>query len=87
MSKARQKTAVSQQLKKLGVDPVARLIGVAQDANCPLSVQAKIWCELLQYAQPKLKAVEITGKDGGPVQLDLFNWQSLVKQSGESSRE
>lgn len=80
--KRSQKTEVYQQLQKIGVDPVDCLVSLTKDTNCPISVQAKIWCELLQYAHPKLKAVEITGKDGCPVQLELFNWQSLIKQSG-----
>ena len=67
------KTAVAQQLNKLGIDPVAEAVSVAADPECPHAIRAKIWCELIQYIQPKLKAIEVTGKDGGPVQgiLDL----------------
>lgn len=76
------KTDIARKLKKLGVDVVEEAVNTAMDVDCPLSVRAKIWCELIQYTQPKLKAIEITGKKGGPVQLDLFDWRVLTRQSG-----
>lgn len=76
------KTDIARKLKKLGVDIVEEAVKTAMDVDCPLSVRAKIWCELIQYTQPKLKAIEITGKKGGPVQLDLFDWRVLTRQSG-----
>lgn len=73
MAGTRKKTAVAQQLKRMGVDAVKEAVDLAKDPDCPPAVSAKIWCELIQYVQPKLRAIEVTGKDGGPVQgvLDL----------------
>lgn len=77
------KTAVAQQLNKLGIDPVAEAVSVATDSRCPHVVRAKIWCELIQYIQPKLKSVEVTGKDGAPVQMDMFDWRALINTPSE----
>lgn len=79
------KTAVAQQLNKLGIDPVAEAVSVATDLDCPYVVRAKIWCELIQYIQPKLKAIELTGKDGGPVQMDMFDWRALINAPSEKT--
>ena len=72
------KTAVAQQLNKLGIDPVAEAVSVATDSSCPHVVRAKIWCELIQYIQPKLKSVEISNKDDKPFQLKLPGIELVV---------
>jgi len=64
------KTAVAAALKKLGVDPFAELVKLAQKTDDD-TVAARIWLDLAQYVAPKLKALEITGKEGGPIQLQL----------------
>lgn len=80
------KTLVASRLAEIGYDPVSEAVAIARDEETDpriLTIRAKIACDLLQYVQPKLKAIEITGKDGEPLQLELFDWQSLVKRSGE----
>ena len=64
------KTAVAAALKKLGVDPFAELVKLAQKTDDD-AVAARIWLDLAQYVAPKLKALEITGKNGGPIQMEL----------------
>lgn len=83
------KTVVASALKRLDYDPVAEAVRVARYAEGAgadprlAAVRAKIACDLLQYVQPKLRSIELTGKDGGPVQLELFDWKSLVKPAGQ----
>ena len=64
------KTAVAAALKKLGIDPFAELVTLARRTDDD-AVAARIWLELAQYVAPKLKALEITGKSGGPIQMEL----------------
>lgn len=64
------KTAVATALKKLGVDPFAELVTLAQQTDDD-AVAARIWLDLAQYVAPKLKALEISGPNQGPIQLKL----------------
>ncbi len=64
------KTAVSAALKKLGVDPFAELVKLAQQTDDD-AVAARIWLDLAQYVAPKLKALEISGPDQGPIQMEF----------------
>lgn len=82
------KTYVSAALKKLGVDPIAELVAVAREAadaeiadHRLLSVRTKVWAELLQYCNQKLRAIELTGGKGKPEQLK-FDWGTLLRPSG-----
>ena len=43
-------------------DPTAADVDTIIDANTQLD-------KLAQYVEPKLKAIEVTGEDGGPVQV------------------
>ena len=71
------KTEIARLLAKLKVNAVEEAVKVAMDAECPFQTRARIWCELIQYTQPKLKAVEISNKDGKPFQLS-FDLDALV---------
>lgn len=83
------KTAIASALKKLDADPVAELVAVARAATEEmadhrlLAVRAKVWSELLQYCNPKLRAIEleVSGDKNKPVQL-AFDWNSLLRPSG-----
>jgi hypothetical protein len=83
------KTAVASALKKLNADPIAELVAIARAAKDKtadhrlLTVRAKVWSELLQYCNPKLRAIEleVTGGKGKPVQL-AFDWDALLRPSG-----
>jgi len=71
------KTEIARLLAKLKVDAVEEAVRLAMDVDCPYQTRARIWCELIQYTQPKLKAVEISNKDGKPFQLS-FDLDALV---------
>lgn len=83
------KTAVMKALKALDADPVAELVAVAMDAKKKdsdarkLAVRVKAWSELLQYCQPKLRAMDVTvmGDKDRPLQL-AFDWDALLRPSG-----
>jgi len=55
------KTAVAAALKKLGVDPVAELVKLAQTTDSE-TIAMRVWMELLQYLAPRMRAIEITEK-------------------------
>ncbi len=84
------KTAVMKALKALDADPVAELVAVARDARRAdsdarkLAVRVKAWAELLQYCQPKLRAMDVTvmGDKDRPLQL-AFDWDALLRPSGD----
>lgn len=62
--------AVADVLAERGLDPTEQILGIlcpTDEEGRPLpssldpDVQARIWNELLQYTQPKLKSVEVKG--------------------------
>jgi hypothetical protein len=50
---------------------------IAMDENTELSLRAQMYKELAQYVAPKRKAVEVTGEDGDPLQVEL---KSLIEE-------
>lgn len=64
------KTAVAATLKKLGADPFSELVELARTTDDD-AVKARIWLDLAQYVAPKLKALEISGPNQGPIQMEL----------------
>lgn len=55
------KTAAHQALKRLGVDPFAELVKLAETTQNEV-VMMRIWMELLQYIAPRLRAIEVNEK-------------------------
>lgn len=65
------KTAYARQiLDTYGVDPVEQLAKAMKDENVPLEVRVDCAKALLPYVYPRLAAVEVTGRDGGPVETE-----------------
>jgi hypothetical protein len=63
------KTAYARQiLEEHGVDPVEQLAKAMKDENVPLEVRVDCAKALLPYVYPRLAAVEVTGRDGRPVE-------------------
>ena len=58
--------AVADALTQEGLDPAAELIRIVRSGSLDAKTQASVLNELLQYTQPKLKAVEVKTK----VELD-----------------
>lgn len=71
--------AVSEVLAERGYDPTQEIINILETNSLPDEVQVRVWSNLLEYTQPKKKAVEITGKDGGPIRLEAVSDADLLK--------
>jgi|SanBayMetagenome_1026888.scaffolds.fasta_scaffold04207_3 hypothetical protein len=52
-------------------DPLEALAEMAFDPNNPLDVRKDCMKDVVQYGYAKKKAVEISGPDGGPVEVKL----------------
>jgi hypothetical protein len=73
----RKTIAVADRLEALGCDPIEGMAKIAMDEKAELSLRAQMYKELAQYVAPKRKAVEITGEDGDPFQMEL---KSLIEE-------
>jgi hypothetical protein len=51
--------------------PIMEMVRIACDETNPVELRAKMHKAIAPYVSPKLKAVEITGDDGGPLQHRL----------------
>ena len=67
--------AVAEVLGELGLDPIKQMGQIAMDERIEVSIRVQVLKELCQYIAPKRKAVEITGEDGGPLELEI-SWQA-----------
>ena len=63
--------AVAEVLGELGLDPIKQMAQIAMDERVEVSIRVQVLKELCQYIAPKRKAVEITGEDGGPLELEI----------------
>ncbi len=66
--------AVTETLEGLGLDPIRGMAEIALDERVEVSLRVQVLKELCQYVAPKRKAVEVTGEDGGPLELEI-SWQ------------
>jgi hypothetical protein len=55
--------------------PVMAMADIANDDAVDLDLRFSAHKEVAQYVAPKLKAVELTGANGGPVDT-VFRWQN-----------
>jgi hypothetical protein len=51
---------VRERLEQAGVDPVGRLLALAENAECSLELKAKVFSDLCSYCFPKLKNVQLS---------------------------
>jgi len=66
--------SVAEVLVEAGLNPAEEILRVMPTLDPDL--QARMHAELLQYVQPKLKSIEVTGKNGGPLeQMTTINVQ------------
>jgi hypothetical protein len=59
-----------ERLEALGCDPLEGLARIAADPSTDTALRARIYADLLPYLYPKRKAVEVSGPDGGAVEID-----------------
>lgn len=58
--------------EKYGVvdyDPVLAMAEIAHEKKHPIEIRQKCHSEVAQYFHPKKRAIEVTGADGGPVEM------------------
>ena len=66
-----QNTTVREICIKFGFDPIEELIKLRKSKDISIELQAKIANDLLPYIYPKLSSVQVSGPDGGPVELTV----------------
>ena len=69
-----------EKLNKLGCDPLEGMAKIAMDQSNPIDLRARMYAELAQYVAPKLKSSELTGADGGPLQVESINEDLSAEQ-------
>jgi hypothetical protein len=61
---------VRERLEQSGVDPVSRLLSIAENAECSLELKAKVFSDLCSYCFPKLKNVQLSTPSLSDFSLD-----------------
>ena len=65
---------VAEQLRYLGYDPVQKLVEACEGEDLNVWQKTVLDRELLQYVAPKLRAIEHSGKGGGPIPLVISSY-------------
>ena len=65
-------------LEELNCDPLEGLAKIAGDPATDVALRARVLADLLPYIYPKRKALEVTGMDGGPVEVDLADARAAL---------
>lgn len=72
--------AVADVLREKGFDPTVELVKILKDPNAlPTDIRARMLTTLMEYVHPKKKSVELTGAEGGPIQIENISDQALVQ--------
>jgi hypothetical protein len=72
---------VAEQLRQLDCDPIAGMARLAQDVTAPIPLRARMFAELATYVAPRRKAMELSGPNGGPIDLENALDYSLLSVS------
>lgn len=71
--------AVAEVLAEHGLDPTVELVKIIESDKLDPEVRAKLLTTLLEYVHPKKKSVEITGGEGGPIQVENVSDRVLLQ--------
>lgn len=71
--------AVAEVLAEKGLDPTVALVDIIQSGTLPPDIQARVLGTLMEYVHSKKKSVEITGADGGAIQVENVTDDVLMR--------
>lgn len=72
---------VAAKLAALGCDPIEGMAQVAAHPESSLELRGRMYAELAQYVAPKRKAVEVSGPNGGPQQVETIDRPGKVSRA------
>ena len=74
-------------LDELGCDPIEGMALLANDKKTKPELRGRMFAELAKYRWPQLKAIEMSGPGGGPIELhDSAREELLGRISGLAAR-
>lgn len=68
-----------------GLTPVDFLLGVMRDDKKELATRIDAGKAVAPYVHPKLANIEVTGKDGGPLEVRVVQFSNPAKQLGSKA--
>ncbi len=73
--------AADELLLKLGINPIEKLIYIAESDDASVEQQIRCWQEISKYTYPKLKSQEIyiEPEPVGPIEIQLVSPVSILK--------
>ena len=60
-----------------GCNPILEMCKIVLDQRNEIQLRGRMAAELAKYAHPMLKAIELTGAGGGPVELNVSRIELL----------
>lgn len=71
--------AVAEVLAEHGLDPTVEIIKILKSGTLDPDVQVRVLGTLQEYVHAKRKSIEVTGADGGPIQMEHLTDATLAK--------
>lgn len=71
---------VQEILRQIKCDPIEGMAQIAMDKNQHPSLRGKMFAELAQYLHPKRRAVELSGPDGTPIEMNVSATELLTSR-------
>jgi hypothetical protein len=71
--------AVAEVLMEQGLDPTVEIVKILKAGTLEADVQARVLMTLMEFVHAKKKSVEISGADGGAIQIEHVSDAALMK--------
>ena len=85
INKRSQQAALKLRGKFPDYNPLLELARIAQDPEVDVGVRVQANKEVVKYVYPQLKAVEVTGDDGGPIVASVqVNFSKAPEKAAET---
>lgn len=87
------KESVADTLARMNCSPIEGMIRIAQEAETKSDLQnqrlaAHVYGELAQYQHPKRRAIEMSGPEGGAIELNVSAREHILSRiAGLASRK
>ncbi len=72
--------SVRETCERMGFDPIEHMIQKATDPDTPEAIACRMMAEVASYVHPKRRSIELSGPDGGDIQINVSARENLLSR-------